>query len=278
MSDPASGRSGVVSSQVASHGVMVKTPGQYATDRNLRARQRLWECQEPPFDVVGWTLDLAGVAPSMRVLDVGCGNGRYLSAMRCLGVEAIGCDLSLGMLQTVTTVPVVAADAVGLPCRSGVFDVVLAPHMLYHVADREAAADELRRVLVSGGTCVAVANGAGHLVSLREVVEAAAQPYLPGWSWGDPLGRSFSLENGASQLSGAFGDVRCVRPDHPGRAVVTDPDVVGGYVASIADLYGQPLTDSWEQVVEGVRQHVSEIIERDGAFVVEGDVGAIVCR
>ncbi len=30
-------------------------------DRNLRARQRLWEHQQPPFDVVGWAIDIAGV-------------------------------------------------------------------------------------------------------------------------------------------------------------------------------------------------------------------------
>ncbi len=39
---------------------------QYATDRNLRARQRLWERQEPGFDVVAWTLDLVGVMPGFR--------------------------------------------------------------------------------------------------------------------------------------------------------------------------------------------------------------------
>jgi SAM-dependent methyltransferase len=256
---------------------MVNTTGQYATDRNLRARQRLWERQDPAFDVVGWTLELAGVGSDVRVLDVGCGNGRYLAAMCSLDVEATGCDLSPGMLQTVTA-PVIAADAVALPYQSGTFDVVLAPHMLYHVADREAAAHELRRVLAPSGTCVAVANGAGHLASLRLVVEAVAQPYVPGWSWEDDHWRTFSLENGASQLSVAFDDVRCVRPRHPGRAVVTDPDVIAGYVASVGDLHGQQLADSWDQVVEAVRQRAAEVIEREGVFIVEGDVGAIVCR
>ncbi len=55
---------------------------QYADDRNLRARQRLWRCQVPFFDIAGWVLDLAGVWPGMRVLDAGCGNGIYLRALR----------------------------------------------------------------------------------------------------------------------------------------------------------------------------------------------------
>src|ERR1700735_2482828 len=83
------------------HGVVValNPPGQYGDDRNLRARQRLWRCQDPYFDVVAWVLDLAGLSPGLRVLDAGCGNGEYLRALARQPVHAAGCDLSLGMLR-----------------------------------------------------------------------------------------------------------------------------------------------------------------------------------
>lgn len=259
---------------------------QYATDRNLRARQRLWERQEPAFDVVAWTLGLVGVMPGLRVLDVGCGNGRYIVALRSLGAEAVGCDLSVGMLKAAPTgmlkaAPtgsVVTADAVALPFPAERFDVVLAPHMLYHVADRRAAAREFRRVLARDGCCVAVANGAEHLGSLRAVVQDAAAPFQPEWRWTDRLGEAFSLENGAEQLSVAFDDVQCVRPSEPGRAVVTDPEVIADYVASVGDIYGRELSRSWDRLVEDVRTRAAEVIDRDGVFVVEGDVGALVCK
>lgn len=251
---------------------------QYATDRNLRARQRLWERQAPAFDVVAWTLDLVGVMPGLRVLDVGCGNGRYTVALRSLGAEAVGCDLSVGMLKAAPTGSVVTADAAALPFSAERFDAVLAPHMLYHVADRRAAAREFRRVLARGGRCVAVANGAEHLGSLRAVVQDAAAPFQPEWRWTDRLGEAFSLENGAEQLSVAFDDVQCVRPSEHGRAVVTDPEVIADYVASVGDIYGRELIRSWDRLVEDVRTRVTEVIDRDGVFVVEGDVGAFVCK
>ena len=80
---------------------MVLNPStQYATDANLRARQRLWEQQQPPFDLVGWVLEVAGLETTTvaRVLDVGCGNGAYLRELRRRGIDEVGCDLSLGML------------------------------------------------------------------------------------------------------------------------------------------------------------------------------------
>jgi hypothetical protein len=38
-------------------------PGQYDDDRNLRARQRFWEHQDPYLDTAGWVLGLAGLSP-----------------------------------------------------------------------------------------------------------------------------------------------------------------------------------------------------------------------
>lgn len=81
--------------------VSLNPPTQYATDANLRARQRLWEHQQPSFDLVSWVLELAGLsaASTERALDVGCGNGLYLAQPRSRGNTATGCDLSQGMLD-----------------------------------------------------------------------------------------------------------------------------------------------------------------------------------
>jgi hypothetical protein len=86
------------------------------------------------------------------------------------------------------------------------------------------------------------------------------------------------LENGVEQLSVAFDDVRCLRPTDPGRAVVTDADVAAEYVASVGDLYGPHASLAWGRVVEAVREQVSRRIAARGKFVIEGDVGALVCR
>jgi SAM-dependent methyltransferase len=113
--------------------VALNPPGQYADDRNLNARQRLWRCQVPFFEFTAWVLDLAGLTPGMAVLDAGCGNGLYLRALRERGARAVGCDLSLGTLRGVRAASgsaLVNADVTALPVRDGAFDLVLAGHLL----------------------------------------------------------------------------------------------------------------------------------------------------
>jgi len=257
--------------------VALNQPSQYADDRNLRARQRFWRHQSPYFDIVGWVLDLAGLAPGMRVLDAGCGNGFYLRAMAGRQVRAAGCDLSMGMLRSAASSALFSADVAALPVRDGVFDVVLAVHMLYHVPGRETAVRELRRVLAPGGMCVAVTNGARHTRSLRDLVERAVGKGTPGWRM-NPATQAFTAENAAAQLRGAFGTVTCVRPPGQPPVVIHDAAVAADYVASLASHYQDEVARPWPDVVEDVRREVQAVIDNDGAFITSGDLAAFMCR
>jgi SAM-dependent methyltransferase len=257
--------------------VAVNLPGQYDDDRNLRARQRLWRYQDPYFDVVAWILDLAGLSPGLRVLDAGCGNGEYLRALARRSVHAAGCDRSMGMLRTAAHPALLNADVAALPAGDGVFDVVLAVHMLYHVPDREAAVHELRRVLAPGGVCIAVTNGARHTRSLRALVERAVRTAAPGWRM-HPATRAFPAENAAAQLAVAFDSIICVRPAREPPVVIRDAALAADYVASLASHYQDEVARPWPEVVEDVRQGVQAVIDHDGAFITSGDLAAFVCR
>jgi SAM-dependent methyltransferase len=258
--------------------VELNPPGQYADDRNLRARQRLWQCQVPPFGIASWVLDLAGVVPGMRVLDAGCGNGTYLRELRERRVTAAGCDLSLGMLRGAAHPGLVNADVTALPVRDGGFDVVLAAHLLHLVPDRSAAVRELHRALAPGGTCVAVTNGTQHLRSLRELVERATRVRMPGWKMSAPSGSAFTLDNAGVQLGAVFPGVACVRPSVAGSVIIQDASVAADYVSSLASHYQPRVTRPWHDVSEDVRDQVQAVIDAEGEFRTAGDVAAFVCR
>jgi SAM-dependent methyltransferase len=261
--------------------VSLNPPTQYATDVNLQARQRLWKKQQPPFDLVAWVLDVGGLQPgsTARVVDIGCGNGAYLTKMRARDIDAVGCDLSPGMLAAAAPHrKLVNADIVALPFSASAFDVVLAPHMLYHVAEREAASSEMRRVLRSGGRCVVVTNGKDHMRSLRSLVESAVRVATPDWEMRNPSTHEFSLENGEEQLGGAFQHVTCIRPRDVAPVLLTDASIAADYVASVGDLYQPQTTRPWLEIVADVRESVQREIDASGVFVVRGESGAFVCE
>ena len=131
----------------------------YADPGKLDDRRAIYEYQDPRPDFYGWILDQVDWPEEGRVLDLGCGPGSHLArlAERRPGLELVGADVSTGMLAAarVAARPAdpVALDAGALPFDDDSFDVVMANHMLYHVADLDRTAAELRRVIGPAAAC-----------------------------------------------------------------------------------------------------------------------------
>lgn len=82
-----------------------------------------------------------------RVLDVGCGEGRYLPP------DGVGVDTDRARvaIARARSARVAVADAHRLPFREGAFDTVLAIRMLNAAGAIDDALREMRRVLAPGG-------------------------------------------------------------------------------------------------------------------------------
>ncbi len=220
---------------------------QYRTDANLAARQSIYSYQEPRIDLAATVLDLAGLSGAETIADIGCGNGMYLTelARRGHAGRLIGADLSAGMLATargrLTSAGLVIGDAAALPLADGVADVTLAPHMLYHVADRSAAVREFRRITRPGGQLLVVLNGTHHLAELGALVDAAAvDAGLPEGATGAEYQTylSMTLGKGAELLAGAFGSVE--RHDFTAQLLLPHAQPVADYVASMRTTQAMP--------------------------------------
>lgn len=98
------------------------------------------------------------VPPAARrdalLVDVGCGGG--VLAPHVSGYRHVGVDLNLSALELARAhgVVPVRGDAARLPLRDGVADVVVAGELFEHVADVEAVAGEVARVVRPGGWVV----------------------------------------------------------------------------------------------------------------------------
>jgi SAM-dependent methyltransferase len=239
---------------------------QYRSSANLAARIALHsECSTNPYGLQRWIFDRLALAPGQRVLEIACGTGSLWSENRDRipsGLRLILSDISPGMVETTRlAVPGVAAYIAfalpDLPFGDGLFDLVIANHMLYHVSDRQRGLREIRRVLRHGGTLFAATNGREHL---REIKALMSDFGIEG---GD-VSASFTLENGEEQLRQVFGEVR--RDDYPDALRVTDPELIVRYVASIS-----PRVDAlWHEMGAAVAARVAA----EGAFHVVKSTGA----
>ncbi len=143
-----------------------------------------------------------------RVLDVGCGNGRHVSALLDQNARAIGLDFSRSLLLLARQrdlrglsgpVPWIEGEAEAIPLRDGSVDAVLCVAVLHHlptVPNRIAALTEIRRVLAPGGRV---------LVSV--------------WALDQPRFRH-AIASSAGRPAGAAGDVE-VPWSMPGGGVVS---------------------------------------------------------
>ena len=117
---------------------------------------------DAPDDPVPWEWDrrrallLGEVQPGDRVLDLGCGAGRFVAALRDAGTEPVGVELAEAALERARrNVPgadlrLVEPDG-SLPLDHASVDLVWCSEVLEHVADTAHALLEVRRVLRPGG-------------------------------------------------------------------------------------------------------------------------------
>jgi len=106
----------------------------------------------------GWrriALDLAGVGPGDRVLDLACGTGDLSEAARARGASVVGADFAREMLRGARARRIEAeftcADAARLPIATASVDVVTCGFALRNFVSLPEVFGEIARILAPGG-------------------------------------------------------------------------------------------------------------------------------
>lgn len=122
-------------------------------DEFSRTRERPWEELKPLFDYRTKSRE--------RVLDLGCGNGRYYDFLKESQAEYIGLDNSEKLIELAKRrypeLNFQVGDALKLPFPDNYFDKIFSIAVLHHFPSEEIrleSLNEARRVLENGGLLV----------------------------------------------------------------------------------------------------------------------------
>jgi len=107
------------------------------------------------------TMFLADLSPG-RVLDVGCGDGRFLYRMHQRGWSVAGLDFDLNAIEAAKEkyakfgFELLQTDLFSARFPDNSFDAVTMNHVIEHVPDPVALLTEVRRILKPGGRLVSI--------------------------------------------------------------------------------------------------------------------------
>lgn len=122
--------------------------------------------------VLANVIELGGLTSESRVLEVGCGTGNYISAIRDrVECSCRGLDPSAEMLATAReqapAIVFLQGRAESLPFDDGSIDLVFSVDVIHHVGERPAFFREALRILSPGGKICTATDSEDDIVRRR---------------------------------------------------------------------------------------------------------------
>ena len=251
---------------------------QYLNATNINARIELHsEYSTNPQGWFPWVYAQCAIENGMHILEVGCGNGELWQENKEKmpdDVSIVLSDISEGILRDAKQsldederMSFLAFDCEEIPYEDGLFDRVIANHVLFYCNNVEQAVLECARVLKKDGMFIASTYGRKHMKEITELVQAFNSDIVLS---ANRLYEKFGLENGKEILSECFRDVEMIR--YEDEIVIDKPEPLIAYILSCHGNQNHLLIDHYKEFREFVTEKV-----KDG-FHITKDAGVFVCK
>lgn len=225
-----------------------------AAQRGFSAEARTYTSGRPPYPAAleGWLQSTLGVAPVLRVLDLGAGTGKFTRLLAGLGADVTAVEPVAAMREELSLslpkVPVMEGTAQAIPVGDETYNAVTCAQAFHWFAHADALA-EIHRVLVRGGKLGLVWNVREASVDWVAAITAILTPYegdAPRFHTGQWRGAFDGRYFGEPSVA-RFAHVHEGHPD----------DVIVGRCLSVSFIAALP-ADEKQRVVEQLRALIAD--------------------
>ena len=250
---------------------------QYRNSTNISARirlHRLFSSNKQGW--FPWIYEQCQITEGMKILELGCGNGRLWienKAKLPADCEIILSDISEGMIRDVRReqslqddrFSFAAFDCHAIPYEDAFFDLVIANHVLFYCKDVDRVCSEVGRVLKPGGRFVCGTYGVAHMQEVSRLVTQFDDRITLS---GENLYEHFGKENGAQALAPYFAEVDWQQ--YEDALIVTQAEPLIEYVLSCHGNQNQYILEKYNKFrkyVEGQIRNGYTITKDAGIFI-----------
>lgn len=254
---------------------------QYRNSTNISARirlHRLFSSNKQGW--FPWIYEQCQITEGMKILELGCGNGRLWienKAKLPADCEIILSDISEGMIRDVRReqslqddrFSFAAFDCHAIPYEDASFDLVIANHILFYCKDVDRVCSEVGRVLKPGGRFVCGTYGVAHMQEVSRLVTQFDDRITLS---GENLYEHFGKENGAQALAPYFAEVDWQQ--YEDALIVTQAEPLIEYVLSCHGNQNQYILEKYNKFrkyVEGQIRNGYTITKDAGIFISVSD-------
>lgn len=250
---------------------------QYRNSTNISARirlHRLFSSNKQGW--FPWIYEQCQITEGMKILELGCGNGRLWienKAKLPADCEIILSDISEGMIRDVRReqslqddrFSFAAFDCHAIPYEDASFDLVIANNVLFYCKDVDRVCSEVGRVLKPGGRFVCGTYGVAHMQEVSRLVTQFDDRITLS---GENLYEHFGKENGAQALAPYFAEVDWQQ--YEDALIVTQAEPLIEYVLSCHGNQNQYILEKYNKFrkyVEGQIRNGYTITKDAGIFI-----------
>lgn len=254
----------------------------YSSESNLLKRKAFANYCRPKIDLVKTLVELLKLGGDEKILDVGCGNGDALIAIRDKYNHRgmlYGLDIAEGILAKAieadrkadASIKFSLGDARKLQFPDNYFDIVMLKHVVHNISEYPKAIQECRRVLKDGGKLAIVINGRKTRLIFKKLEPKIAKildvNFIPD------ADHNLVLENIPGKLK-AFETMRAKRMTSVLRLTKADPYL--DYIDSSRDFWGDVKEQRWKSALDFSKKYLENILKKQKIIKDYVTIGVVV--